>query len=297
MFVKWAKFAGGILGKSLNVYTDAERQKYARCIHNADLDVRLEEFSAGAVLMFILGAVLGLGVVTGVLLYLRISLIFPIIIVGGVLFGVMLFMIFRHAPKIAYDSVVRSIERNIVRYVPTLAAAVASGLSIEDAFQQGAKSKFDNLSDELHRMLRWSIIQNDIIEAMRKSKDNIDSDIYSRVLGTIMHIKAGGIEKHPDLPPNEQPAARSLLELRKEERDYFVQRCERFSGKVKPITTFINVLFTVFPILIIILSVITALQPQRPIMLPIAMIKILTCVMMPVMTFMLVYLLYSWEPR
>ncbi|MFW6025617.1 MAG: hypothetical protein ACOCRX_04680 [Candidatus Woesearchaeota archaeon] len=294
---KWAKKSGKILGDNINLYPDKEREKFQRCIYNTKIKANLGEFSAGSITALLLIMIIGIGSIYGITkFYLGINLSLFIILGIGIGLGFLGFIIFHFAPSIIYKSKIKDVERNIVKFVPTLSASVASGLTINDSIKQGAKSDLGYLSTEFTRVIKWDTMNNDFIGALYKTKNNIDSDTYSRIMGTIMHIKAGGVTKIPDLPPSKQPVAQSLNELRKEERDKFKERCNDFENTVDSMTTFMNILFTIFPLLMIVLSVVMGIQPGREMLIGPVILRSVTVIFMPLLTFFILFFLSINEP-
>lgn len=294
MWVAWAKAAGRLLGRRHNVYTDKEATQYRRLIRDAQIPASLEEFSAGALLALLVGILIGCCLTACLFVYSGFAPAIHYLIVGGIIFGFILFIIFRQAPRYAYYSVVKDIERNLISYMSFLRGCAMSGLSLQKAIMIGAESDFGSLSKELKKIVGLTVEYADLTKAMEISMRGIDSPFYRSVMSHLIRIIQEGLEFVPGRPLREQPIALAMGTVADEQIHRFRTACQRFLASSKQMMVFMTLFCVVLPVLLTILIIVGSIL--NPIISP-NILKFLLVFIFPLVTGLLIYSIAKKEPR
>lgn len=294
MLVEYARFAGRLLGRRHNVYTDKESVQFRTMIRSAQLDVTLGDFSAGAILAFIIGVLIGAACSVGVMAYTGSALNIYYALTGGIVLGVILFVIFRQAPRYAYYAAVRDIERNLITFLSFLRGCAMSGIPLEKMIAIGAEGDFGHLSKELKKIMGLTLEYADLTRALEISMREIDSPFYRSVVSHLIRIRQEGLEFVPGRPLREQPIALAMNTLAEEHIHRFRTSCQTFTSYAKQIMVFMTLFCVVLPalltILIIVGSIINPLISAN-------VLKLLLIFIFPAVTGLIIYNISKKEPR
>ncbi|RLE43412.1 hypothetical protein DRJ19_02620 [Candidatus Woesearchaeota archaeon] len=295
VWISLAKKASSIFGRNLNVYTDKEKTDYDQMLYWAQADVNTNDFSALALLGFIIGFAVGVPMSYVLMLLFEATPSVPLLLMGGALGGAMLFFILRQAPGFALAALKEEVNEQLIDFLAFAKGATMGGVKIPDVFAAAAKAEFKQLSKELDKVLRLDVQYMSLDRAISQAIKESNSAFFRKIMGFILTLHREGAEFDPNRPPKEQPLAVSLGRKAEEELALYEADCERSPARMGPIMTAVVILLVMLPAMIITFSLI-ATSGMFAFMTP-PVLKLITLVVMPILIAMVCYLISTMIPK